>query len=115
MQACNSRRIMSWLPSKTPSVKEGKEREGKEGKEREGRGGTQVQWAPTSQLLGCSSGERITGDQPGQLRSSFRKNKKERMKVVKHHLFFRKERQTKCQETPAFSPRPFYQGNCKPG
>lgn len=44
--------------------------------------------------------------------SQKKKKKKERMKMVKQHLFSTKEKQTKCQETPAFSPLPFYQQNC---
>lgn len=55
-------------------------------------------------------------DQSGQYRwgSHLKRKKKERkrMKMVKQHLFSTKEKQTKCQETPAFSLLPFYQQNC---
>lgn len=57
-----------------------------------------------------SEGGKIAGDQPGQ------KKTREGVKMVKQHLFFTKEKQRKCQESPAFSLLPFHQRNCaRPG
>lgn len=38
-------------------------------------------------------------------------SKEKRKKMVKQHLFFTKKKQTRCQETPAFSPLPFCRRN----
>lgn len=107
--------VITGLPSKTPSEKEGKGREGKEGEKRVGEEGVRCNGPLHPSCSRCYSGERITRDQPGQYAAVLisKEKKKERMKVVKQHLFSTKERQIKCQETPAFSPLPFYQGNCK--